>query len=200
MRLSLALSALVATITASPISHPNHILQPRQSVCTPPSSTTTTIGGASVTLTGPFKLQASSTSTSNPTLNGKYAHAGAPNTLPFVVFGAKLASKATEFYLDSSSNLVSIQADSSGNPALYYAYENPVSAVTGHVAIKDDSKVTNKVTCSIDGTSCALSCKVLNFSYNCLASPKYQPDWRIAGPAEANKAGCVAFTPIVIAG
>lgn len=199
MRFLLTIAALATSIVASPLPA-DHILAPRQSVCTPPSTTTTTIGSSSVTLTGPFKLQASASSTTFPGLNGKYAHAGVPNQYPFVVFGAAGKARATEFYLDSSNNLVSIQAGSDGNPALFYAYENPVSSVTGHVAIKASSSVSNKATCSIDSTSCALSCTVLSFSYNCLASPKYQPDWRIAGPAEANKAGCVAFTPIVIAG
>lgn len=131
---------------------------------------------------------------------GRYAHAGAPDSLPFVIFGVKPKpsggppSRATLFSLNSAGNLISVQGGKT-----FVAYESTPGANDGHVAITTSTGVANKLVCSINQSSCALSCTVAGYNYNYLASPKYQPDWRIAGAAGGDKKGNIAFTPIAVA-
>lgn len=130
---------------------------------------------------------------------GRYAHAGAPDSLPFVIFGVKpnkdgsAPARATEFKLNSAGNLISIQSGKT-----FYAYEQGPGVNSGHVAITTSANVANKLVCSITSGSCALKCTVAGYTYNYLASPKYQPDWRIAGAAAGTKAGNIAFSPVAI--
>lgn len=185
MRLSIIFSALVAAVAAAPI---ETSLFARAGTCA--ALGTTTVNGKSAT--GPFKLVVTDAASNGPGLEGNYAHAGAPNPYPFVVFGK---GKATEFYLNAAGNLLTVQSGKT-----YVAYEETPGIDEGHVAISTNLNIANKITCKLNKGACTLNCAVAGFSYNYLASPKYQPDWRIAGKGGAAFATNVAFTVGVITG
>lgn len=178
MQLLLAFATLIASISAAAI--PNTLSQ--RATC-PPAS-------------GPFTLMVSG----GGDLTGRYAHAGAPDTLPFVIFGVKpnkdgsAPGRATEFKLDSSGHLISVQ-----NGKNYIAYNNEPGDNTGHITITTNTNIANKIICEISGGTCALSCSVAGYSSNYLASPKFQPDWRIASSQAVNHPGNIAFSPIAVA-
>lgn len=176
MQFLLALATFVATISAAAIPSLN-------------TRATCPAAGAS------FYLQVGD----GGDFTGRYAHAGAPDTLPFVIFGVKPKPsgapppRATLFSLNAAGNLISVQGGKT-----YVAYEQQPGENTGHVAITTSTGVANKLVCSIDSSSCALKCTVAGYTYNYLASPKYQPDWRVAGAAGANHKGQVPFTPVAV--
>ncbi len=109
-----SLVALAATVAASPVGQ----LEARQTACYIPPTAPVTAGSTTVTLTGPFKLKSSSTST-NPKASGKYAHykqyiPGGDNTgttdnnLEYVSPGEK---ESTPFKRRLSPYFVQIHAD-----------------------------------------------------------------------------------------
>lgn len=176
MQFLLALATFVATISAAAI--------PRLD-----TRATCPAAGAS------FYLQVSD----GGSFTGKYAHAGAPDTLPFVIFGVKPkpsggpTSRATVFSLTAAGNLISVQ-----NGKTYVAYDTEPGENTGHIAITTNLSIGNKLVCSIDSSSCAVKCSAAGYTYNYLASPKFQPDWRIAGAVGASHKGQVPFTPVAV--
>lgn len=190
------LTTLTLALTASALPTIPSITDKRQTTCSPLGTTTTTVGGSAVTLTGPFKITVSGPSASSYV--GNYARAGSPSPpLPFIIFGVKptAAKRASDFYLDSNNHLVTIQ-----NDALVTAYENSPGFNAGHVAVGTAKQAGSSplLTCSVDSSTCALNCNVAGFTDSCLASPKFQPDWRLAGPPTARNKGCLPFTPVVV--
>lgn len=219
--------ALIAAVAASPIAE----LVPRAATCSSLSFHTITVAGQQLSVKGPFKIHASAPGSS---INGNFAHSGAPNYVPFVslshmhphpepysdphkrlwisvmfiltvrqvVFGvtaSQAAKRASHYYLTSAGNLVQVQSD--GN--LYTAYEQAPTDTTGtYVSMGTGSAVNTgaEVYCAIDGPTCNLYCGLWSLTYNCLGSPGFQPDWLITGTSEANKPGCVKFTPKVVPG
>lgn len=183
MRLSVIFTAFVAAVTAAPI---ENSLFARAGTCA--GLGTTTVNGKAAT--GPFKL----TVTNADQLEGNFAHAGAPDTLPFVIFGVKgNTARASEFYLNAAGNLFILQSNK-----VYVAYESSPGVNSGHVAISSNQNIANKITCTINKGACTLACSVAGYTYNYLASPKYQPDWRIAGAGGANFKTNIPFTVGVV--
>lgn len=193
MRLSI-FAALIAAVSAAPVTENVSELARRAGCSALTPHSVSGLGSA----TGPFKIKASAPRSK---LNGNYAHAGAPNFVPFVVFGvtpAQVARRATEFYIDSSSRLVSIQ-----DGVVYTAYEaTPSDAKGSYVSIGAPGQfnTNGEVYCAIDKTTCALNCGLFDLTYNCLGSTHYQPDWLITATSEASKPACVKFQPIAVPG
>lgn len=103
---------------------------------------------------------------------------------------------ATNFFLDKDGHLVSIQDD-----VIYTAYENdPDVPLSAHVLLGTSADIGSnpELLCDIDNDTCALDCTVSGYSYSCLASPGYQPDWRIAQAKAGAGPGCAEFTPVVV--
>lgn len=159
------------------------------------------IAGNTVTLTGPFSLSAGGAGNDGTaSWVGKYARSGPPDGSccnNFFVFGipsSRVNTDASNFYLNPNGQLISIQ-----NNIVYTAYENdPDDPLNAHVLLgtADDIGGNPTITCNLNG--CALDCSVSGYSYNCLGSPGYQPDWRIAQAADGAGPGCAAFTPMVM--
>jgi hypothetical protein len=171
------LAALAATATASPML----ALLPRQSVCVPP-------GVTADGLTGPFKIQVGDGSA----FAGNYAGT-IPKRVKFIVvqYSNPASVRVSEFYLDSSNNLLMIQ-----NGVTSYAYNQ---VPPRYISLSTDPTVTGKITCTINEATCELNCQTANgLSTDCLGSTKLSPEWRIGSPAVV-KPACPAFTPIVVA-
>lgn len=185
--LSAIFAGLVAVAAAAPTAT---VLGKRQSTCSALGSVETTINDVSYNLTGPFTLIMNAPSLKQ---NGFYAHAGYPSIYTTIIFDvgpARKAENATEFYLDPNMVLTTIY-----NGTVFYA--DDVSPVyDGNL---DDSNVvisatpTNNVTCTID-SACGTTCQSAGASYNCLADPTFQPDWRIASEEKGAGGGCIPFT------
>ena len=169
-----ALSTLVLAVAASPIGDVTRTLVPRASTCSALNTVTTTVAGKELKVTGPFTI--SGTGDFAPT--GYFAQAN-ENTINFqVVFDvnpSKAGDMATQFWLNQNSRLVSIQ-----NDQVYHAYNPPLdSSGYSDIAMSTDKMVYDKLKCEISD-SCGLTGKSVKSgsAYSCLASAKYQPDWR----------------------
>lgn len=168
------LSTLILAVAASPIRDVSHTLVQRASTCSALTTTTTTVAGSELKVTGPFTISAAGEFAQT----GYYAQAG-EQTINFqIVFDVNpknVADKATQFWLNQNSRLVSIQ-----NDTVYHAFNPPLdSSGYSDIAMSADKKVYDKLKCEIDA-ACGLTCASVKSggAYNCLASAKYQPDWR----------------------
>lgn len=177
MFFSIVFATLVAVIAASPTS----ILETR--ACSLGSS-----NQAGQELRGPFYLQGFG----NLQQSGYYATADAPSPYHPLIFDVgplKKATKATEFYLNSAGDLLTI-AD---GQAFYAVNANTDDPETSQVESTNDASAGPRVACKLTPT-CGLSCSAPGFTYNCLSSPGYQPDWRLAASKGVAGGGCIPFT------
>lgn len=166
------------------------------------ATTTTTVAGAAATVIGPFRMTANAPGLAQ---DGYYAHAGAPSIYTTVIFDVSPLRKdlnATTFWTNADGNLLTIQ-----DGVIYYV--NDVSPAPDgnlddeNVVISDDADIANKLVCTIDSDSCAAACSVTvdgtEYAYNCLADPKYQPDWRLTDAKKDAGPGCFApFNPVIV--
>lgn len=163
---------------------------------------TTTVAGAAATLTGPFEMTANASGLAQ---DGYYAHAGYPSIYTTIIFDISPLRKdlnATTFWLNGDGNLITIQ-----DSLIYFA--NDVSPTDDgnlddmNVVISSDADIANKVVCTVDGDSCAMDCSVTvdgtDYAYNCLADPKFQPDWRLTLAKAGAGPGCFGpFNPVCV--
>ena len=176
MLFSAVFATLIAIVAASPL------VQKR--ACSLGSSTQ-----AGQKLRGPFYLEAFG----KLQQSGYYANVDAPSPWhPYVfdVSPAHRATKATKFYLNSAGDLLTI-AD---GQAFYAVDANTNDPLHSQVESTNDGGAGPRVACRLNAATCGLSCSAPGFSYNCLASAGFQPDWRLASSKSVAGGGCVPFT------
>ena len=180
---------LIAVTAASPLG--NHLL-PRASTvsnCKHMSTRTTTVAEHRATLTGPFLLTASGSWEQS----GFYAHHGYPSIYDEIIFDVSPIRKdlnATKFYLNHNKHLVSLQ-----DGQMYFAWDQSGGVDDGNkddenVIMTTDRGTPNKLTCRIDGESCAMDCNMNGNNFSCAATPGFQPDWRLSAAKKGAGVGC----------
>ena len=140
--------------------------------------------------------------------DGYYAHAGKPSPYDTVIFDISPLRKdlnATTFWTNADKNLITIQ-----NGTMFYVNDVSPAPDTDdgnidnmNVIISSGTNVTNKLTCDVDASSCAMNCSVTvsgtEYDYNCLADPTFQPDWRLTAAKAGSGPGCFGpFNPVMV--
>lgn len=140
-------------------------------------------------LKGPFYLQGHG----NLKQSGYFATADAPSAWHPYVFDippAQRATKASKFYLNSAGDLLTV-----ANGQAFYAVDaNTNDPIHSQVESTNDGSAGPRVKCRVNSATCGLSCSSPGFTYNCLSSAGFQPDWRLAKSKSVAGGGCVPFT------